>query len=183
MLKLKETIYAKHLAQCWHTVNVQQTLASFVIRCLKVPFHSNVWLHHPNSKCTCSRWDEKLVFLGHLATILKILKCFSYLTSKTKYIFVSLGLEIFLLLSIWGKWEMWVPRRMGRLGDSRGLLTPEGCVQALVSIWEHIKRAEAMAVRQLMKHKHQGSLPNSRLEFYSFWKNHYIPDDNKNLVF
>ena len=137
MLKLKETIYAKRLAQCWHTVHVQQTLASFLSRCLKVPFQSNIWLHHPNSKRTCSRWDFHPIshFLGHLATTLKILKCFSYLTSKTKYIFVSLELEIFLLLSIWGKWELWwVPRRMGRLGDSRGLLTPEGSVQALVSI-------------------------------------------------
>lgn len=39
-----------------------------------------------------------------------------------------------------------------------------------------------MAVRQFMKRKHQGSLPNVRLEFYSFWK-FYIPDDNTNLAF
>ena len=35
VLKLKETIYAKCLAQCWHTVNVHQTLVIFVIRCLR----------------------------------------------------------------------------------------------------------------------------------------------------
>lgn len=38
-------------------------------------------------------------------------------------------------------------------------------------------------MRQFMKHKHQGGLPNIRLKFYCFWKKHYIPEDNKNLPF
>lgn len=39
-----------------------------------------------------------------------------------------------------------------------------------------------MAVRQLIKHKHQGSLPNIRLEFYSSWKKHIFQMTIRNLA-
>lgn len=42
--------------------------------------------------------------------------------------------------------------------------------------------AEATAVRQFIKHKHQGSLPNIRLEFYSFWKKHIFQMTVRNLA-
>ena len=92
VLKLKETVYAKRLAQCWHTVNVHQTLVIFVIRCLKslsisISAIQNIYTAEGIKK------KKHLVFLGYLTTTLKILKCFSYLTSKTKHIFVPLGLE------------------------------------------------------------------------------------------
>lgn len=42
--------------------------------------------------------------------------------------------------------------------------------------------AEATAVRQFIKHKHQGSLPNIRLEFYSSWKKHIFQMTIRNLA-
>lgn len=176
VLKLKETIYAKCLAQFWDTVNLHQTLVIFVIRCLRslsisIPAIQNIY--------TAEGIKKPPGFPGSFNHHSENFKMFQLFDLKNKAYFCASGFR-----DSWEKQEIrWVPRRTRRLADGRGLLTPGGSMQALVFIQERIKRSEAVAVRQLMKHKHQGSLLKISLEFYCFWKKHHIPDDNKNLAF
>lgn len=133
VMKLKETLYANRLAQCWHTVNLHQTLVIFVIRCLRslsisIPAIQNIYTAEGIKKTKQTK--KKPGFPGSFNHYTGNFKMFQLFDLKNKAYFSASRFR-----DSWEKWEIWwVPRRPRRLADSRGLLTPGGSVQALVFI-------------------------------------------------